>query len=414
MHGGRLRRRAAARNLRGIDRPRQNSGLVELEYLAASPLALRRHRASLFGPRRRSAHLEEFRGLLKLTGDRFAETRMPARSAAVRRAARSRPRTRVSNAPQVGGSTAVAAPSFFSSGLGVFSLPPLIVIGIFVCVSWTGLWLDAPHWARGARRSALALGPGRLPAARSALFVFPRARRRSTGSIAYPALRSHPAAVIERPTRQSGRTIQRPAPSGTCTGAARDKRVALLRTGGPSPRMVDLDRYALRAIVLVGLVATGFRRRPRKIRACSRRHSTGASTPCTARATESMPGSILPPIPAKPPIVLNLGGNKSSATSDPPQQIEAPGGSIVVIHALPRPSGHEHHRGPRRGGEGQKHHGSSQHGRGQSGHGKGEPRLGETRLILRGDAMLTLGRANAPPGAVRLFMRSWTSRRRSR
>ncbi len=28
-------------------------------------------------------------------------------------------------------------------------LPPLVVAGAFVCVSWTGLWLDAPRWARG-------------------------------------------------------------------------------------------------------------------------------------------------------------------------------------------------------------------------------------------------------------------------
>jgi len=52
------------------------------------------------------------------------------------------------------------------------------------------LWIDAPHWARG-----LAFSPGtRLVIALLPLthFVFPRARRRSRGSTAYPALHRIP------------------------------------------------------------------------------------------------------------------------------------------------------------------------------------------------------------------------------
>src|SRR3974377_2254107 len=37
-------------------------------------------------------------------------------------------------------------------------VPPLIVSGFFVCISWTGLWLAVPHWARGLGVLALALG----------------------------------------------------------------------------------------------------------------------------------------------------------------------------------------------------------------------------------------------------------------
>ncbi len=37
-------------------------------------------------------------------------------------------------------------------------LPPLVVLGAFVCVSWTGIWLDAPHWARAFGVFALVLG----------------------------------------------------------------------------------------------------------------------------------------------------------------------------------------------------------------------------------------------------------------
>ena len=29
-------------------------------------------------------------------------------------------------------------------------IPPLVVIGAFLAVSWLGLWLAVPHWARAA------------------------------------------------------------------------------------------------------------------------------------------------------------------------------------------------------------------------------------------------------------------------
>jgi len=60
-------------------------------------------------------------------------------------------------------------------------LPPLVVAGIFVCVSWTGLWIDAPHWARASAFSRWHSASS-SPCCRSTHFVFPRARRRSRGS----------------------------------------------------------------------------------------------------------------------------------------------------------------------------------------------------------------------------------------
>jgi len=123
-------------------------------------------------------------------------------------------------------------------------LPPLVVAGIFVCVSWTGLWIDAPHWARGLGVLALALGlviallplhTFRIPSRKEAL-----ARIDRVSGVA-----SHPAAVIDD---QLGNGETDPATRALWSLHRRRAKqaVALLRTGGPSPRMVDLDRYALR------------------------------------------------------------------------------------------------------------------------------------------------------------------------
>ena len=134
-------------------------------------------------------------------------------------------------------------------------LPPLVVVGFFVCVSWTGLWLDAPQWARGLGVLALVLGlvvallplrEFRLPARKEALDRIDRVS----------GLASHPASVIDD---RLGNGASDPTTLALWNLHRRraEQAVALLRTGGPSPRMVDLDRYALRAAVLVALIATG-------------------------------------------------------------------------------------------------------------------------------------------------------------
>ena len=273
-------------------------------------------------------------------------------------------------------------------------LPPLVVLGVFACVSWTGLWLDAPRWARAFGVVALGLGlvvallplrEFRLPSRKDALDRIDRVS----------GLVSHPAAVIDD---RLGNGAGDPATRALWNLHRRraEQAVALLRTGGPSPRMVDLDRYALRAAVLVALIATGFVAGPEKYARLAAAFDW---------RFDASPGKdyridawIDPPAyTGKPPVVLNLGGNQN------PQQIEAPGGSIVVIHA---PGGNldmvvkgalaeavkDNDTGPQAGST-------------ASGSAAAKPsndkRGGnaETRLVLRGDATLTLGHSGAPLGA---------------
>ncbi len=271
-------------------------------------------------------------------------------------------------------------------------LPPLVVLGFFACVSWTGLWLDAPQWARAFGVLALVLGLAvallplrefRLPSRKEALDRIDHVS----------GLVSHPASVIDD---RLGNGTRDPATRAFWNLHRRraEQAVALLRTGGPSPRMVDLDRYALRAAVLVALIATGFVAGPEKYARVAAAFDW---------RIDASPGKdyridawIDPPAyTGKPPVVLNLVGNQN------PQQIEAPSGSIVVIHA---PGGNldmEVKGALAAVKDNSTNRQASVTALAKPSNGKRNGN-GETRLVLRGDATLTLGHSGAPLGAFEI------------
>ncbi|MGH6822207.1 MAG: TIGR02302 family protein [Methylocella sp.] len=273
------------------------------------------------------------------------------------------------------------------------ALPPLVVLGFFVCVAWTGLWLDAPRWARGLGVLALALGlAGALLPLRK--FRLP-SRKEALGRIdRMSGLASHPAAVIDDRLGNGTGDLTTRALWNLHRRRA-EQAVALLRTGGPSPRMVDLDRYALRAAVLVGLIATGFVAGPEKyarvVAAFDWRFDASPRKDYRIDAWIDPP-----PYTGKPPVVLSLGGNQNR------QQIEAPSGSIVVIHA---PGGNLDIEVKGALAAAKDNNPDAQAGLTASGSaaakssGNKRGGNGETRLVLRGDASLTLGHSGAPLGA---------------
>jgi uncharacterized protein (TIGR02302 family) len=264
-------------------------------------------------------------------------------------------------------------------------LPPLVVLGVFACISWTGIWLDAPHWARGLGVLALVLGlvvallplrEFRLPSRKEAL---DRIDRES-------GLASHPASVIDD---RLGNGTSDPATQALWSLHRRraEQAVALLRTGAPSPRMVDLDRYASRAAVLVALIATGFVAGPeRYARVAAAFDWRFDASPGKAYRIDAW---IDPPAyTGKPPVVLNLGGNQS------PQQIEAPSGSIFVIHA---PGGKLDMEVKGALAEAAKSSNTDAHA--SLAAAAAAKQSSETRLVLRGNAALILGHSGAVLGA---------------
>jgi uncharacterized protein (TIGR02302 family) len=269
-------------------------------------------------------------------------------------------------------------------------LPPLVVLGIFVCISWTGLWLDAPRWARGFGVLALVLGvvitllplrEFRLPSRKEALDRIDRAS----------GLASHPASVIDD---RLGNGTSDPATQTLWNLHRRraEQAVALLRTGGPSPRMVDLDIYAMRATVLAALIATGFVAGPEKYARVAAAFDWRFDA--SPRKDYRIDAWIDPPAyTGKTPVMLSLGSNQN------PQQIEAPSGSIVVIHA---PGGNLDMEVKGALAAAAKDNNTDVRdsltaaANPSAGRRDGN---GETRLVLRGDATLTLGHSGAPLGA---------------
>ncbi|MCI0600886.1 MAG: TIGR02302 family protein, partial [Beijerinckiaceae bacterium] len=202
-------------------------------------------------------------------------------------------------------------------------LPPLVVSGTFVCVSWTGVWLTVPQWARVLGVSALALGVvlALLPLRR---FHWPSRKEARARIDRLSGMVSRPATVIED---RLGNGHNDPATVAMWNLHRRRAELAipLLRAGAPSPRIVDLDRFALRAIVLIALFAMGFVAGPEKYVRVAAAFDWRLDS--LREKTSRIDAWIDPPAyTGKPPVVLGLGNER-------PQQIEAPAGSIVVIHA---------------------------------------------------------------------------------
>ncbi|MCI0468202.1 MAG: TIGR02302 family protein [Beijerinckiaceae bacterium] len=202
-------------------------------------------------------------------------------------------------------------------------LPPLLVLGAFVCVSWAGIWLIAPHWVRipGVLALALSIVIALLP---SRKLRWPTRKEGLARIDAASGLVSRPAAVL---ADRLGNGANDPATVALWKLHRRRAELAipLLRIGGPSPRIVDLDRYALRALVVIGLFAAGFAAGPEK-------YARVAAAFEWRFAALSGKGARIdawidpPAYTGRPPVILSLG-------SGSPQQAEAPAGSVVVIHA---------------------------------------------------------------------------------
>jgi uncharacterized protein (TIGR02302 family) len=207
---------------------------------------------------------------------------------------------------------------------------PLGVIGVFLCVSWAGLWLAVPHQARMVLVllfaglfgfSLLRLLKLRLPSRKQAI-----ERIDQVSGFAH-----RPASVLDDRLANAATD-----PVTSALWALHKRRAARfiggLRSGAPSPRVADLDRYGLRAAVLVALIACAFLAGPeryaRVAAAFDWRGSGVTGTPYRLDAWIDPP-----PYTGKAPVLLSL-GTPDAKHADQPQQIEAPVGSTVIVRAF--------------------------------------------------------------------------------
>lgn len=261
-------------------------------------------------------------------------------------------------------------------------LPPLLVLGLFLCVSWMGLWLEIPHSARalgvlgfaiGVIIALLPLARLRWPARREALDRIDRDSGLSSRPAA--ALADRLANATDDPTTQALWTLYR---------RRAEEAVRALEAGLPSPRLVDRDPYSLRAAVLVGLVATSFVAGPEIVSRTSAAFDWRSGPESDIGRVDAW---IDPPAyTGRAPIMLNVGGDQDLLAST--RKIEAPSGSIIIIRAAGRKPTIE----TRGALEEAPKDTVPKELAAKAADSKSTP---ETRLVLRGNAKLTLGLAGA-------------------
>jgi uncharacterized protein (TIGR02302 family) len=203
----------------------------------------------------------------------------------------------------------------------------LSIFGLFLAVSWAGLWMISPPWLRisGVAVFGLLLAGALLNLAR---LKWPDRRESLARLDRDSGFRHRPASTLDDRLANDGDDQATRALWGLHLSRT-EKDVSGIRLRSPAPRLVERDRYALRASILLALVATAFvagpEKYPRVLAAFDWREAPSATQTFRLDAWIDPP-----PYTGRPPVVLNVGGEKAQADKTP---IRAPAGSIVIVRA---------------------------------------------------------------------------------
>lgn len=209
-----------------------------------------------------------------------------------------------------------------------FAVAVASAIGIFLAVSWAGLWIALPPAGRiaGVAIFAILLLIAFVPALRIRL---PLARDAVARVDQTSALAHRPATTLTDTL-----SAQSTDPMVVALWRAHQERTAdaarNLRAGFPRPRLALRDPMALRAVILLGVVATFFVAdgdRSRRIAAAF--DWTGAITPRLYRVD----AWIAPPVyTGRAPVLLSGIRHDEAAAGETPQ-VSVPAGSTLVVRA---------------------------------------------------------------------------------
>ncbi|MBR0828816.1 TIGR02302 family protein [Bradyrhizobium manausense] len=202
----------------------------------------------------------------------------------------------------------------------------LTVVGLFLVVSWAGLWLALPFVAR-----AIGLV---LFAVLAAASLFPLIRFRWPSRDQGLSRLDRGSGISHRPATTLTDTLTSQDPVAQALWQAQRERTLAslkrIRAGLPHPRLALTDPWALRALVMVMLVATFFAAGDeRAMRTGAAFDWNGVLAPTNIRVD----AWVTPPLyTAKPPIILSA-ANKDAATLPASGPLAVPAGSTLIIRS---------------------------------------------------------------------------------
>ena len=202
----------------------------------------------------------------------------------------------------------------------------LTVVGLFLVVSWAGLWLVLPSVIRAIGLVAFA---GIAIAA-----LVPLIRFRWPGRDEALSRLDRGSGIRHRPATTLTDTLSSKDPVALALWQAqRDRTLASLkriRAGLPHPRLALHDPWALRALVMVMLVATFFAAGDeRAMRLGAAFDWNGVLAPSNVRVD----AWITPPLyTGKPPVILSA-ANKEAAALPASGPLAVPAGSTLIVRS---------------------------------------------------------------------------------
>jgi uncharacterized protein (TIGR02302 family) len=201
----------------------------------------------------------------------------------------------------------------------------LTVVGLFLVVSWVGLWLALPFVARAAGLGLFVL---------SALgALFPLARFRWPSREEALGRLDRGTGIRHRPATALTDTLATPDPVAHALWQAQRQRtlasIKRIRAGLPSPRLAIHDPWALRALVAVMMVAAYVAAGDeRALRTEAAFDWNGVLSPANIRVD----AWVTPPLyTGKPPVILSAANKEAAIPAAGP--LPVPAGSTLIVRS---------------------------------------------------------------------------------
>jgi uncharacterized protein (TIGR02302 family) len=201
----------------------------------------------------------------------------------------------------------------------------LTVVGLFLVVSWAGLWLALPFLAR-------AIGTGLFVIA-ALVALFPLIRFRWPRREEALSRLDRGSGIAHRPATALTDTLATQDPVALALWQAQRERtlasIKRIRAGLPSPRLTIHDPWALRALVIVMMVAAYVAAGDeRMMRLASAFDWNGVLAPANIRVD----AWVTPPVyTGKPPMILSAANKEAALPQNGP--LAVPAGSTLIVRS---------------------------------------------------------------------------------